>query len=200
MKPRVIPVGERFGRLVVTVERRPGEPRVQCHCDCGTEHSVGMTMWGRTRSCGCLRTEQLVERSTRHGYAGSSLYMTWSDLVGRCTRSSHKRWADYGGRGITVCDRWLDFANFLADVGDRPPGMTLDRIDNDRGYEPGNVRWTDYSTQAKNRRPMPRRATCAKGHPYTEENTHITPKGKRQCRTCSREYARQTRERKAAAI
>ncbi|MER6976009.1 hypothetical protein [Streptomyces carpinensis] len=151
--PRPLRAGERFGRLTVTKDRQPGETFVEVRCDCGTEKSVRFLDLGRyTKSCGCLRTELLVERSTRHGHAGTSLYMTWEDMVARCTRPSHKKWADYGGRGITVCDRWRDFANFLADMGERPPGLELDRIDNNRGYEPNNCRWTDRSTQMKNRR------------------------------------------------
>ncbi|MFJ9112967.1 hypothetical protein [Streptomyces sp. NPDC102283] len=138
---------------MTTSERRPGEPRVQCVCDCGKPHSVLLQMWGRTQSCGCLRTEQLVARSTTHGHSGSSVYMTWGDMVNRCTNATHKRWADYGGRGITVCERWRKFDNFLADMGERPEGMTLDRIDNDRGYELGNCRWVSQSEQNRNRRP-----------------------------------------------
>jgi hypothetical protein len=151
--PRIVYVGERYGRLAVTQQRNPGEADVRVRCDCGTEKSVPFKNLGRgTNSCGCLFTERLIARNTTHGHAGTGIYMSWSDMVGRCTRPTHKRWADYGGRGITVCERWREFKNFLADVGERPEGMTLDRIDNDRGYEPGNVRWADYSTQARNRR------------------------------------------------
>ncbi|MFE0766129.1 hypothetical protein [Streptomyces smyrnaeus] len=146
-------MGTRHGRLVVTVPRVPGEKHVQCVCDCGTPRTVLFGEWGKTKSCGCLRREVTAARSTTHGHSRTSIYGTWADMVARCTRPTHQRWADYGGRGITVCERWRDFANFLADMGERPAGMELDRIDNDRGYEPGNCRWADGSTQAKNRRP-----------------------------------------------
>ncbi|WP_199570603.1 hypothetical protein [Streptomyces murinus] len=129
------------------------DKRVQCRCDCGNDHSLLFKEWGRTQSCGCLRNERSAERLTRHGHKSSPLYASWAQMIQRCTNPDHKQWANYGGRGITVCERWLDFPNFLADMGERPAGLTLDRIDNNRSYEPGNCRWADVSTQNSNRRP-----------------------------------------------
>lgn len=155
--PRTVYAGERYGRLTVAQQRSPGEKDVHVRCDCGTEKTVPFKNLGRgTNSCGCLHVEQLVARSTKHGHAvgkPTSTYMTWQDMVGRCTNPSHKRWDDYGGRGITVCDQWRKFENFLADMGERPGCLTLDRIDNNSGYGPGNCRWTTQSEQNRNRRP-----------------------------------------------
>lgn len=148
----------------------------------------------------------------RGGKSKHPLYDIYNDMRGRCERPTHKRYADYGGRGITVCDRWReDFWNFVADMGPRPEGRTpggrhawtLDRIDNDRGYGPDNCRWADGSTQAKNRRQsaywIRSRTTCAAGHPHSPTNTRITPDGKRRCRTCERRWAADRRAREAAA-
>lgn len=92
--------------------------------------------------------------SYRHGHATEKTptYRSWREMIKRCTKEDHHKFHHYGGRGIKVCDRWRDFVNFLADMGERPQGMTLDRIDNDGNYEPGNCRWADSKTQRANQR------------------------------------------------
>lgn len=88
----------------------------------------------------------------RHGMAGTRIYNIWCDMIARCSRPTHPRYASYGGRGITVCERWRSFPNFFADMGHRPEGKSLDRVDNDGPYAPDNVRWATPSEQNTNRR------------------------------------------------
>ena len=90
--------------------------------------------------------------SRSHGLSGTLAYSSWKTMVYRCTSPKSPNYAYYGGRGITVCERWLSFENFYADMGERPHGMSIDRIDNSRGYEPGNCRWATRNTQQRNSR------------------------------------------------
>lgn len=116
-------------------------------CDCGKRFETRefMVRSGRTRSCGCLKpkldAKRMTLRNTSHGMTGTPTYRSWLSMRARCRYPSATRWKHYGGRGIKVCDRWQTFENFLADMGERPPGMQLGRIDNDGDYEPRNVRW-----------------------------------------------------------
>ena len=125
-------------------------------------------------------------------------YQSYRSMLERCSRPRHPSWHRYGGRGIIVCDRWNPtrgggFANFLADMGERPAGLTLDRIDNDGNYEPGNCRWATPKAQ---QRDHPRKSHCVNGHPLVGENVYLRPdNGKRQCRACGR--ARRLRRRQS---
>lgn len=138
---------------------------------------------------------------SRHGHTANGVisptYRSWTAMNARCTYPSQPQYADYGGRGIRVCEQWKGrggFDNFLADMGERPDGTTLDRIDPDGNYEPSNCRWATPSEQAANKRPGGRNAErekthCRNGHPYSAVNTYVTKAGYRQCRTCHRERA-----------
>lgn len=158
--------GEVFGRWTV-LARAANNPKNKsyylCRCECGTEKPVdGYNLRkGLSPSCGCVTRSRRGRDSPtyKHGRSFTGTYNSWSMMKRRCQDPTNNRYAIYGGRGITVCDRWLDFANFLADMGDRPEGTTLDRIDTDGNYELGNCRWATPSEQAFNRRP--RRADAA---------------------------------------
>ena len=167
----LVVAGQRFGRGVVidpevSVSGASGKRRraAVLRCDCGMDYTALLANLAKpdhTKSCGCLRRDQAKawaasgEPGKTHGCAGHPLFDTWRKMISRCENPQHHAYRRYGGRGIRVCERWHDLRLFVEDIerdlGPRPNGKTLDRINNDGGYQPGNVRWATAKEQAANR-------------------------------------------------
>lgn len=153
--------GQRFGRLVVlgrTEERKYGNVIWLCECDCGAIKKInGASLRsGRTYSCGCIRKELAAKRCMMfktHGHCigkPSRTYRSWQAMIQRCINKKLKNYIRYGGRGIKVCERWLKFAGFLEDMGERPEATSIERKDNNGNYEPENCEWASAIVQTHN--------------------------------------------------
>jgi hypothetical protein len=151
--------GKRFGKLQVQKRVTPiGISPVKwlVLCDCGNSNIVAtqnMTN-GTTSSCGCLRRKITSEKFKTHGQHGSPAWQSWTSMKTRCNNPNSTQYELYGGRGIKVCERWEKFENFLEDMGERPEGKTLDRIDVNKNYEPMNCKWSTKKEQSQNRRKL----------------------------------------------
>lgn len=151
--------GQQFGRLLVVCQApkdtRPKAPiKWRCLCECGKEivTETGALRSGHTKSCGCLHKDIVSAMNVTHGKLGSPEYRAWRAMISRCTIKSNGSYSNYGGRGILVCARWKYFENFLVDMGTRPEGTTLDRIDTNGNYESANCRWATKEQQDTNKR------------------------------------------------
>jgi len=145
--------GEPFQETIRIGKKVRRKWHVECRCSCGSLF-VAKTAYlikGSTNSCGCLKHKTHECYTKSHGKYGTPTYNSWNTMLARCRNPNHTFFHRYGGRGITVCQRWYVFENFFADMGERPAGTTLDRIDNDRGYEPDNCRWSTNKEQFSNR-------------------------------------------------
>lgn len=162
--------GKRFGLLVAkepTGQDSKGNWLWECECDCGSIYKAKFTTLnkGKRKSCGCNKAAILSTLATTHGMSKTPTYSTWMSMKRRCLDSRSPNFANYGGRGILICDGWRDFENFFSEMGVRPKGTTLDRIDNEGNYTAENCRWADTTTQHRN----------------TRTNVNLTYKGRTQC-------------------
>lgn len=149
--------GQRFGKLTALelVEKsKNGTAKWRCVCECGVEKVLFSTVLNRGQtSCGCEARAAAALAHTTHGDSGSPTYLSWKSMRARCLNEKSPDYPEYGGRGIKICRLWDSFERFLADMGERPVGKTLDRRENDGNYKPSNCKWSTPKEQANNRRP-----------------------------------------------
>lgn len=159
-------IGSKFG--ILTIKEHMKNNNYLCTCECGISVIATTTNLkrGRKKSCGCLRkkkaSERAIQRNTTHKLSYHPLYNRWKQMIKRCHNVKHKRYQDYGGRGIIVCERWHNVENFINDMNDSYVyGLTLERINNNGNYEPSNCRWATYKEQNQNQKHC-RTCTCTK--------------------------------------
>lgn len=146
-------IGDKFNKLTV-VNFSDRKYYANTICDCGQKSSVRFDQLksGGVKSCGCLTKEVARRRATKHGLSRTKTYSIWRSMLQRCNNKNDKQYKNYGARGISVCEDWSDFANFVLDMGKKPKDLTLDRINNDGPYSKENCRWVTMKDQCSNTR------------------------------------------------
>lgn len=183
MPSRIEMCGKRFGRLVVLNESHHKQSGIywDCICDCGNMKVIRGTSLraGETMSCGCLNKEIV----TKHGLHGAQTYNSWEGILDRCINPNRENYSNYGGRGIIIYKRWLKFKNFFEDMGERPKGLTIERIDNEKGYYKENCKWATPNEQQHNRRICKHNKTGTTGIHWSKQvqkyRAYINAYGKR---------------------
>ncbi len=149
-------VNQVFNQLTVVSRNGTvdGRSTWNCLCSCGRIVVVmaKVLLSGNTKSCGCIKSVLLTAKNTTHNKANSGAYISWASMIQRCTNKNNPGYKNYGGRGIIIDPEWFDFENFYLDMGDRPEGYSIERLDNDEGYNRTNCAWIPKEDQAKNRR------------------------------------------------
>lgn len=157
MEEREKELESKYGRLTIISpadKNKWGYVMVKCLCDCGNERIVSLydLKRGHTTSCGCFHSDKLTAYNTTHGMSRTPTHNSWRGMVERCNNPKHEFYRYYGGRGVSVCERWLSFDNFYYDMGDKPKGCSIDRINTNGNYELNNCRWSTIKEQARNAR------------------------------------------------
>lgn len=157
-----VKIGDKYGRFTIIEEVEPhiqpngkSNRQFRCSCSCGNERIIHLSSLrrGNSKSCGCYLKEITSQLKKKHGGYKHYLYKTFNGMKERCMNPNNKFYKNYGARGIKVCERWLEsFAHFLEDMGERPNGHTIDRINNDGNYEPSNCKWATKKEQQNNTR------------------------------------------------
>ena len=148
-------IGKKYGKWTIVeyvgMHRKLQQFKIKCDCGFESINVAADLRAGKTKQCSICHNRENVKNNTLHGRHKDPIYKTWTSMVQRCTNPNVKFYYRYGGRGIKICDRWLDFKSFIEDMGERPDGMTIDRINNDGNYEPTNCHWVTHKDNCNNR-------------------------------------------------